>query len=42
MWFNFCMNPSILPFFKPRGIVIIGASTSSEKLGYAVARNLVK
>src|SRR5512138_2602616 len=34
-------DPSILPFFFPRGIVVIGASTSPEKLGYGVARNLI-
>ena len=33
---------SILPFFKPQGVVVIGASTSSEKLGYGVARNLIQ
>ena len=32
---------SLLPFFRPRGVVVIGASGSSEKLGYGVARNLV-
>ncbi|MGB8980935.1 MAG: CoA-binding protein, partial [Anaerolineales bacterium] len=36
------MDSSLLPFFQPRGIVIIGASTSPEKLGYGVARNLVQ
>lgn len=35
------MNSSLLPFFDPKGIVVIGASTSPEKLGYGVARNLV-
>src|SRR5512143_2909787 len=35
------MDSSILPFFQPRGIVVVGASTSPEKLGYGVARNLV-
>jgi acetate---CoA ligase (ADP-forming) len=34
-------TPSLLPFFSPRGIVVIGASTSPEKLGYGVARNLI-
>ncbi len=32
---------SLLPFFRPRGVVVIGASSSPEKLGYGVARNLV-
>ena len=35
------MPNSLTPFFKPRGVVIIGASTSPEKLGYGVARNLI-
>ena len=28
-------------FFNPHGIVVIGASTQKEKLGYGVARNLI-
>src|SRR5829696_5101802 len=36
------MDPTILPFFQPKGIAIIGASTSPEKLGYGVARNLIQ
>jgi acyl-CoA synthetase (NDP forming) len=36
------MLSSLLPFFQPEGIVVIGASTSPEKLGYGVARNLVR
>lgn len=36
------MDPSLLPFFKPKGVVVVGASTSPEKLGYGVARNLVQ
>ncbi|MFV1949618.1 MAG: CoA-binding protein, partial [Anaerolineales bacterium] len=28
-------------FFNPRSVAIIGASTSPEKLGYAVLENLV-
>jgi len=35
------MSSSLLPFFQPKGVVIIGASTSPEKLGYGVARNLI-
>jgi acetyltransferase len=42
MWFNPHMDSSLLPFFQPKGIVIIGASTSPEKLGYGVARNLIQ
>jgi acetyltransferase len=34
-------NLSLTPFFNPRGVVVIGASTSHEKLGYGAARNLV-
>ncbi len=29
------------PFFNPRGVAIIGASTDPHKLGYGVVRNLV-
>ena len=36
------MNSSLLPFFNPNGVVIVGASTSPEKLGYGVARNLIQ
>ena len=32
---------TLTPFFNPQGVVVIGASTSPEKLGYGVARNLV-
>lgn len=42
LWFNRLMDSSLLPFFKPKGVVIIGASTSPEKLGYGVARNLIQ
>lgn len=36
------MDPSLLPFFQPNGVVVIGASTSPDKLGYGVARNLIQ
>ncbi|MCB0119760.1 MAG: acetate--CoA ligase family protein [Anaerolineales bacterium] len=36
------MDTSLLPFFQPKGVVIVGASTSPEKLGYGVARNLIQ
>ena len=36
------VETSLVPFFKPKGVVVIGASTSPEKLGYGVARNLVQ
>ncbi len=35
------MTTSLTPFFQPKGVVIVGASTSPQKLGYGVARNLV-
>jgi acetyl coenzyme A synthetase (ADP forming)-like protein len=35
------MDSSLTPFFNPRGVVVIGASTAPEKLGYGVARNLI-
>ena len=36
------MDSSLQPFLKPKGIAIVGASTSPEKLGYGVARNLIQ
>ncbi len=30
-----------MTFFRPRGVVVVGASASAEKLGYGAARNLV-
>ncbi|OGO11976.1 MAG: hypothetical protein A2Y53_01440 [Chloroflexi bacterium RBG_16_47_49] len=37
-------NPSssLAPFFSPRGIALIGASSDPYKLGYGLARNLVQ
>ena len=35
------MSSSLTPFFNPNGVVVIGASTRPEKLGYGVARNLI-
>jgi acetyl coenzyme A synthetase (ADP forming)-like protein len=35
-------DSSLLSFFSPQGVVVIGASTSPEKLGYGVARNLIQ
>lgn len=35
------MESDLTPFLKPRGIVVVGASTSPEKLGYGVARNVI-
>jgi acetyl coenzyme A synthetase (ADP forming)-like protein len=34
-------DPSLTPFFSPKGIVLIGASQNPVKLGYGLARNLV-
>lgn len=36
------MDNTLLPFFQPKGVVVVGASTSPEKLGYGVARNLIQ
>lgn len=36
------MDISLLPFFQPKGVVVIGASTAPEKLGYGAARNLIQ
>jgi hypothetical protein len=34
------MDSSLPPFFQPKGVVVIGASTTPEKLGYGVARKI--
>lgn len=36
------VEPSLLPFFAPRGVAIVGASSVPTKLGFGVARNLVQ
>src|SRR3989304_869343 len=36
------MDPSFIPFFRPRGVVLVGASHDPGKLGYGVAANLVQ
>jgi acetyl coenzyme A synthetase (ADP forming)-like protein len=36
------MTDSLLPFFIPRGVAIVGASSDPMKLGYGVARNLIQ
>jgi acetyltransferase len=33
---------SLAPFFSPRGIAVVGASTDPNKLGYGLSRNLVQ
>lgn len=35
------MDPTLTPFFRPTGVVVVGASSKPSKLGYGVARNLV-
>jgi len=35
-------DPSLAPFFAPRGVAVIGASQDPTKLGYGLARNLVQ
>ena len=34
-------DTSLLPFFRPRGIAVLGASRETNKLGYMLSRNLV-
>jgi acetyltransferase len=36
------MEPSIIPFFQPKGVVIVGASADPAKLGWSTARNLLR
>ncbi len=36
------IEPSLFPFFKPQGVVIIGVSQNPTKLGFGLARNLVQ
>ncbi len=33
---------SLIPFFNPQGVVVIGASNDPSKLGYGLANNLVR
>jgi len=35
------IDPSLAPFFSPRGIALVGVSRDPSKLGYGLARNLV-
>lgn len=35
-------DPSLTPFFSPKGVAIIGASLDPTKLGYGLSRNLVQ
>jgi acetate---CoA ligase (ADP-forming) len=36
------MESSLSPFFNPTGVVIVGASADPAKLGYSIARNMLK
>ncbi len=36
------IDPTLVPFFNPTGIAIIGGSTAPAKLGFGVARNLAQ
>ncbi|MEZ4592213.1 MAG: acetate--CoA ligase family protein [Chloroflexota bacterium] len=36
------VDPTLLPFFEPQGIVLVGASRNPMKLGFGLARNLVQ
>ncbi len=36
------IDPTLLPFFQPQGIVLVGASADPTKLGFGVARNLLQ
>jgi acetate---CoA ligase (ADP-forming) len=38
--YNLLMDTSLLPFFQPSGVVVIGASTNPVKPGYGAARNV--
>ncbi len=35
------MDPALRPFFRPRGVALVGASRDPSKLGHAAAANLV-
>jgi acetyl coenzyme A synthetase (ADP forming)-like protein len=35
-------DDSLLPYFNPKGVAVIGASSNPIKLGYGLARNLVQ
>jgi len=40
--YNLLMEPTLVPFFKPTGVVIVGASADTGKLGWFTARNMVR
>lgn len=35
-------DPTLIPFFDPSGVVVVGASREPTKLGYGLARNLIQ
>ncbi|NMD31571.1 MAG: hypothetical protein GYA80_07630, partial [Chloroflexi bacterium] len=35
-------DSSLRPFFAPAGVMVVGASKDPTKLGYALARNLIR
>ena len=35
-------DPTLIPFFAPQGVMIVGASQNPTKLGFGLARNLVQ
>jgi acyl-CoA synthetase (NDP forming) len=39
---TFEIDPSLKPFFSPRGVAIVGASQKPTKLGYGLCRNLAQ
>lgn len=36
------ITPSLIPFFSPKGVAVVGASLDPTKLGYGLCRNLVQ
>jgi acetyltransferase len=42
MLYNLHMDPSLFPFFNPKGVVVVGASADPAKLGWFTARNLTR
>jgi acetyltransferase len=39
MWEH--MDQSLVPFFNPQGVVVVGVSQNPKKLGYGLARNIL-
>jgi acetyltransferase len=35
-------DPSLIPFFSPEGVAVVGASLDPTKLGYGLSRNLIQ